>query len=239
MSDGNMNTVLRRVALVTGAVLLLISIYWSQDGFNFSVAGDSGGGKTAIYIGYALAIAVTVIQFVFSTNLRELNLTLVVFGLVAYAYSIYTNKEGIIHFQGTSPNETMAWVLGFAMDGVPEPLMAWGLKESLSGDFVGNIFKGIGMFFTGKSFGSNGHSQPKQQQQSQSKQEYKPQGKGGGFDRRAKLAAEYHGSERREPSTQPRNQMGFQTRNLEKNPLTDEELDAKIKSYGYKTTPEK
>jgi len=30
------------------------------------------------------------------------------------------------------------------MDGVPEPLIAWGLYESLSGDFIGNLMKILG-----------------------------------------------------------------------------------------------
>lgn len=156
--DGNMNVVLRRIAFATGIVLLLISIHWSQDGFSFNVAGDSGGTSLAILIGYTLAFAVTVVQFVFSTNLKELNASLIVFGLVAYVYSIYTNYEGIVHFQGSQPNKFMAWILGFAMDGVPEPLIAWGMMESLSGDFVGNMFRAFGNFLTGKPINNgNGH----------------------------------------------------------------------------------
>lgn len=153
MEQGNMNRVLRRVSVVMGIILLFISIYWSQDGFNFNVAGDAGGTSTAVLIGWSLAIAVTVIEFVFSTNLKELNASLIVFGLLAYGYSIYTNYQGIRHFQGTEPNTIMAWVLGFCMDGVPEPLIAWGLAESLTGDFVGNLFKGFGAFITGKPLG--------------------------------------------------------------------------------------
>lgn len=157
--DGNMNRVLRRVAMVMGFVLLAISIYWSQDGFNFTVAGDSGGTNMAIMFGYAIAVAVTIVQFVFSTNFKELNASLIVFGLLAYVYSIYTNWQGIMHFQGEQPNNIMALVLGFAMDGVPEPLIAWGLKESLTGDFVGNLLKGFGAFMTGQPIGGKQNSQ--------------------------------------------------------------------------------
>jgi hypothetical protein len=193
--DGNMNTVLRRVAFVMGLILLLISIYWSQDGFNFNIAGDSGGTDMAIFVGYTIAVAVTVVQFVFSTNLRELNASLLVFGLIAYAYSIYTNYQGILHFQGTQPNNIMAWILGFAMDGVPEPLMAWGLRESLSGDFVGNLFKGVGAFVTGKPIGgsqSKGDHQPQRSQQSQPKHNHQGgSNKQKGSDRRMELEKMY------------------------------------------------
>jgi hypothetical protein len=175
-----MTTVLKRISFVFGLGLLLISIHWSQDGFNFNVAGDSGGTSSAIYIGYFIAAASTVLQFVFSTNLKNLNASLIVFGLIAYGYSIYTNYQGIIHFQGTEPNEIMAFVLGLAMDGVPEPLMAWALGESLSGDFIGNLFKGFGAFMTGKPLGSGGGSQQQRQTTDERPtQSHKHNGQGG------------------------------------------------------------
>lgn len=140
---GRMNRVLRLLSLVGGVVVLLFSIYWSQDGFNFDVAGDAGYSKLAVLGGYSLAIVVTIVQFVFSTNFRELNPSLLLFGLLAYGYSIWTNASGITHWQGTHPNAFGAWFLGFCVDGVPEPLIAWALGESLSGDFVGNTWNTI------------------------------------------------------------------------------------------------
>jgi hypothetical protein len=186
-----MTTVLKRISFVFGLGLLLISIHWSQDGFNFNVAGDSGGTSSAIYIGYFIAAASTVLQFVFSTNLKNLNASLIVFGLIAYGYSIYTNYQGIIHFQGADPNEIMAFVLGLAMDGVPEPLMAWALGESLSGDFIGNLFKGFGAFMTGKPLGGGGGGQQQRQTTDAPPPRHNNQNnnhqKGKGSDRRAEL----------------------------------------------------
>lgn len=138
-----MSNILRRIAIAIGLLLLYYSIEWSQDGFRFDVAGDFGKTDSAAFIGYGLAISVTVVQFVFSTSYRELNDSLKVFGILAYAYSIYTNYHGILHLQGLDPNKVMAAILGFVMDGVPEPLIAWGLGESLSGDFIGNLMKSI------------------------------------------------------------------------------------------------
>jgi len=143
-----MNKALRLVALFTGVAVLIISIYWSQDGFNFGIAGDSGYNTMAYVFGYTLAISVTVIQFIFSTNFRELNPSLILFGVLAYLYSVYTNQEGITHFQGANTNPLAAWILGFCIDGIPEPLIAWSLRESLSGDFVGNIFHIVGKVFS-------------------------------------------------------------------------------------------
>lgn len=145
--NGRLNRALRLIAFVMGIVILLISVYWSQDGFNFGPAGDGGYTQLALIIGLALAIGVTVMQFVFSTNFRELNGTLILLGFISYGYSIWTNKEGITHFQGTTPNEFAAWFLGFCIDVAPEPLIGWALGESLSGDFVGNTFKSIGNMF--------------------------------------------------------------------------------------------
>jgi hypothetical protein len=226
-----MTTVLKRISFVFGLGLLLISIHWSQDGFNFNVAGDSGGTSSAIYIGYFIAAASTVLQFVFSTNLKNLNASLIVFGLIAYGYSIYTNYQGIIHFQGTEPNEIMAFVLGLAMDGVPEPLMAWALGESLSGDFIGNLFKGFGAFMTGKPLGGGGGQQQRQTADERPTQNHKHNGQGGQNhqpqgnpnkkkmdDRKAELSKMYHGPDRREGEREKQPQV---YRNLNGNDYED------------------
>jgi hypothetical protein len=165
-SDNRMNRVLRIIAFLTGVAVLLVSIFWSQDGFNFSIAGQSGYQETAIIIGYTLAVAVTVIQFVFSSSYVELNPSLIILGFLAYGYSIYTNFAGITNFQGTDPNKWAAIILGFCMDAAPEPLIAWALGASRNGDFLGNMIYSIGnMFkslFNGILGDGNSRSQPKQ-----------------------------------------------------------------------------
>lgn len=138
-----MNNALRKIAFFVGLGLLFISIYWSQDGFQFDMAGDSGYQTTAVAIGWFLAIAVTVMEFVFSSNFKDLNASLIMFGAVAYVYSIYTNYQGVIHFQGVAQSQFGAVILAIIMDAVPEPLIAWGLYESKAGDFVGNVLKSV------------------------------------------------------------------------------------------------
>lgn len=138
-----MNSALRRISFFIGLGILIISMYWSQDGWNFDVAGQSGYSTLALFIGWFLAIAVTCIEFVFSSNYRELNPTLIFFGLLAYGYSIYTNYEGILHFQGNSQSHVFAFILAMVMDGVAEPLISWSLYESLSGDVIGNLIKAL------------------------------------------------------------------------------------------------
>lgn len=143
-----MEPTLRKLAVLVGIGLLAVSIFWSQDGFNFDLAGHSQYGNMATFIGWFLALSVTTIQFVFSTSYKELNASLKFFGILAYIYSIYTNYWGILNFQGwvegQPPFQLGAGILAFVMDGVPEPLIAWGLYESLRGDFIGNLMKIFG-----------------------------------------------------------------------------------------------
>lgn len=140
-----MEPTLRKIAIVIGLGLLGVSMFWSQDGFNFDLAGVSQYGQLATFIGWFLALSVTVIQFVFSTSYKDLNPSLKLFGLLAYGYSIYTNYWGILSFQGWTPEQPTfqmgGALLSLVMDGVPEPLIAWGLYESLHGDFIGNLIK--------------------------------------------------------------------------------------------------
>ena len=144
-----MNHALRRISFFIGIGLLLISMYFNQDGFNFDIAGQSGYKTMALVIGWFLAITVNLIEFIFSSNFKELNPSLILFGIMAYGYSIYTNYLGILHFQGTSQNTTGALILGIFMDALAEPMIAWSLYESRGGDFVGNIIKSIGSAMRG------------------------------------------------------------------------------------------
>lgn len=136
-----MNSVLKKVAFFVGLGILGISIFWSQDGFNFGIAGESGYTEMAKGIAWFLAISVSLLQFVFSSNFRELNLSLLVLGGCAYTYSIYTNYQGITHFQGNDPAKMWASVLAFMVDATAEPLIAWSVGMSREGDFLGNILK--------------------------------------------------------------------------------------------------
>ncbi len=138
-----MNNALRRISFFVGIGLLAVSMYWSADGFNFDMAGDSGYKTLAVVIAWFLAVATTVMEFVFSSEFKELNASLILFGVLAYAYSIYTNYGGVVHFQGISQNQLGAVILAIIMDAVPEPLIAWGLYESQAGDFVGNLIKSV------------------------------------------------------------------------------------------------
>ena len=135
-----MTRILKRIALFTGFATLIISIYFSYDGFDQSVSGANEGYSTlAIIIGLTLAIVVSVVQFIFGTAYAELNWTLRLAGLAAYVYSIYTNYLGIKHILGA--DDFMAISSALFMDIYPEPAIAWALGEALTGDLAGNIGK--------------------------------------------------------------------------------------------------
>jgi hypothetical protein len=140
MRQSEMVRILKRVAIATGFLTLAISIYFSYDGFDQSVNGTNDGYTAlAVIIGLALAIVVSVVQFIFGTSYAELNWTLRIAGLAAYVYSIYTNYLGIKHILGA--DDFMAISSALFMDVYPEPAIAWALGEALSGDLLGNIGK--------------------------------------------------------------------------------------------------
>lgn len=142
MKNGELTIILRRWATRLGISILIISALLSFDGFDGSVSGVNPAYSLLGYvIGAVFAVTVSALQFIFSTNIKELNRTLVFAGLFSYVYSIYTNKLGASHLLGM--NETMAWITAFLCDVVAEPLIAWGMGEALVGDFIGNLTKTI------------------------------------------------------------------------------------------------
>lgn len=212
-----MNSALRKISFFVGLGLLIISMYWSQDGFNFDLAGDAGYTTVAVLIAWFLALAVTVIEFVFSSNFKDLNSTLIMFGVAAYVYSIGTNHAGILHFQGTNPNGAGAWILAFIMDAVPEPLMAWALYESKTGDLIGNLIKAV---MSAPSTIQNAN----QANYSQTKLKQSDSRPFSGKSTQKTPKFNLHGVNSY--------QIG---RNLNKYPYSDDELQEKIRSLGYKS----
>lgn len=137
-SRSDLTRIIKRISLITGILILLISVQFSYDGFDQRISGANDGYSTlAIFIGYTLAVVFSVIEFIFGTSSRELNWTLRCIGVFAYGYSIYTNYLGIKHLLGA--DEFMAWTLAVVIDVFPEPAIAWALGESLTGDLIGNI----------------------------------------------------------------------------------------------------
>jgi hypothetical protein len=149
--NSQMQTILKRSALIGGGAVLLFSIYFSYDGFDQKMGGNANYAAIAIVLGIGLAIIFTIIEFIFNSGFGKLNLTLIVCGILAYVYSIKMNHDGITHILGMT-DPLSAWVLASAMDILPESMFAWALGDSLKGDLFGNTLKSVGMVF-GMIFG--------------------------------------------------------------------------------------
>jgi hypothetical protein len=124
----------RVLVFCMGVAVLLTSIYFSVVGFDFKTNG------TLWWVGLILALAVTSAQFMFNTRSKDLNWTIVVLGLVAYGYSIWSNIMGFYSLRGTvAVWDWMNISGGIFMDVFPETAIAWSLGVIKSGDLVGNI----------------------------------------------------------------------------------------------------
>ena len=138
--DGILTSRLRRISTILGILILLISVFLSYDGFDGAVSGrNSDYEAIAIVIGIVLALTVSALQFIFSSSYSQLNTTLKVVGFASYIYSIYTNKLGASNL--LQMDEIMSWVVAAFCDIVAEPMIAWGLAESMAGDILGNAGK--------------------------------------------------------------------------------------------------
>lgn len=157
--NGDLIRILKRVAVAIGIAIAIISVYFSYDGLDQAVGQmATNTSEAARYIGAFVAIVITLLQFIFNTDFRNLNTTLKVIGGLSYAYSIYTNFRGIQHIFGY--DVFIAWFLAGLMDILPESLIAWGLDEHLQGDFLGNLTKLL--------LGDRGSGHPKHSQASKS-----------------------------------------------------------------------
>ena len=120
---------------IMGVGVLLTSLYFSKTGFEFKVESDS-----VRWVGWVLALAVTSAQFMFNTRSKDLDWTIILLGLVAYAYSIWSNIQGFYVLRGTA--DIWDWMNisgGIFMDVFPEKAIAWSLGVIKAGDLIGNI----------------------------------------------------------------------------------------------------
>lgn len=128
------------LAKITGILVLIVSMQFSQNGFGFK-------DEDIAMAGWVLAVAVTVAQFVFNSRVRNLNWTITFLGIMAYVYSIWTNLIGFYNYQGkTLSVETLltfnALLPVFAsafMDIFPEAILSWAFNSSGEGDLIGNV----------------------------------------------------------------------------------------------------
>ena len=136
MDDGKFTKVKKFLAFVFGCAVLWASIIFSKNGFEFKTTVEYG------WIGWTLAFAATVSQFMMNSSFKKINWTILVLGIVSYVYSIYTNMLGFHSLRETESIWNVLNVCGsFFMDVFPEVAIAWSLDESKVGDLFGNLLK--------------------------------------------------------------------------------------------------
>lgn len=135
---GKFNDWKKRLAIVSGILIFLISAFNSKNGF----VGDTQGDWLLAAMGWAFAVAATSAEFMFTSDFRKLNWSIIFLGLCAYVYSIYTNILGLQAWRGSLMQYDMVNVIGgIFMDVYPEAAIAWALNESRLGDVIGNLIK--------------------------------------------------------------------------------------------------
>jgi hypothetical protein len=138
MTEKRYEQLVHLLAIGVAIVLWFISVQFSADGFKFALPNYA-------WIGYVLALAVTVIELVFNEEGMNHSLTIVAVGLLSYGYGIVTNILGIWAAQGSPDiaSNPIAIVfpalLGFFLEIAPEPLLLWGLMGTGARDFLGQL----------------------------------------------------------------------------------------------------
>lgn len=143
MNEKRYEQLIHLMAIGVAVVLWFVSVQFSADGFKFALPRYA-------WIGYVLAIAVTVIELVFNEEGMNHSLTIVAVGLLSYAYGIVTNILGIWAAQG-SPDIAanpigilFPALLGFFLEIAPEPLLLWGLMGTGARDFLSQLVNSKG-----------------------------------------------------------------------------------------------
>lgn len=123
----------RFLAGVSGIAVLGASMYLSKEGVGFP--------PDLIVLGWVIAIALSSAEFMFNSSFEELNWTMIMIGVGAYIYSIFTNVKGFMFYRGVETFDATSIFGGMFMDIYPELAIAWALKESKVGDLLGNVVK--------------------------------------------------------------------------------------------------
>jgi hypothetical protein len=128
-----------KLAILGALVCWVLSVYFSYLGFKVD-------NTNMLWVGWVMALVVTIVELAFNTPVHKLPLTLVVIGIICYAYGIWTNITGFwslqhpgVPFEFFSIASVMPIIIGFILEVLPEPLLMWGIMADIDGDFLGNI----------------------------------------------------------------------------------------------------
>ncbi len=143
MTEQRYSLLVRMGSVAVAIVFWFISVIFSANGFNFIMPHYQ-------WMGYVLALSVTVLELVFVEEGFEHAPTVATVGLLAYIYGVVTNVIGIWTAQGapdisTNPMTLLfPMLLGFLVEVAPEPLILWGLMGTSARDVLGRIFANNG-----------------------------------------------------------------------------------------------
>lgn len=200
---------LKKKLFVIGAIVAwYLSIKFSKMGFGIEYPDFA-------WIGWVLAGLVTIAELAFNDKDVKPTLTIVILGLVAYAYGIWTNVTGLWIAQ--NPGGTfvwngdgagMAWVVGGIMEIIPEMLIMLAYGRAREADPLGVIAE----LFSGKLMaGSNkGHNQNQNQNQNKSNNQR--------FDTSSQNKPTTYSFGASEPTTQPKIERLFSEKKGSHNP---------------------
>jgi hypothetical protein len=149
MDKEKLSSFVRIMGICFAIALWVVSIYFSADGFGIVSNGME-------WVGYILALGITVMELIFLEEGKNHSLTLYFFGLGAYMYGVGTNVIGLLYAQGhnwgmVAHNPAVLLsplVVGIFIEVLPEPLLEYCLTGESFLDVVGSILGGIG---SGKS----------------------------------------------------------------------------------------
>lgn len=148
-SDIDYEKYIRFAARIAGVVMLYISAMFSKDGFSFSNPNKQ-------WVGWAFAVIVIVVEFVWNKRGAKHGVTLYVCGWICYCYGLYTNILGIMvgggavitgtgfaflgSFLSNALTHPVALFGGAMLELLPEPMLIWSFTgESAQSDPVGHM----------------------------------------------------------------------------------------------------
>lgn len=124
-------------AILTGLAIAAISAFNSKNGF---VSNESS--SLLEMMGWAFSAACMAAQFMFTSEFKKLNWTVIFLGGFAYLYSIPTNYFGLQGWNGIATEHNFVnMIAAIFMDVYPEAAIAWALGESKLGDMIGNLIR--------------------------------------------------------------------------------------------------
>lgn len=139
MNEGNFTKGKKAFAIITGLAIAAISAYNSKNGF----VSNSSDSLLAL-MGWSFSAACMAAQFMFTSEFKKLNWTVIFLGAFAYMYSIPTNYFGLQSWNGVATEHNFVnAIAAIFMDVYPEAAIAWALGESRLGDMFGNMVRTI------------------------------------------------------------------------------------------------